>query len=381
MSLILDDMKNVAGIDREGMCKIAERFPEQCEDAIKVSKTLMLPKEVKISNTLLMNYGKARNILVVGMGGSAIVGNLLKDWLRKTLPIPIEVCRSYHLPAYADRNTLVLTVSYSGNTEETLSAYLEAVERGCMTISFTSGGLLQEFSEELGVPLVRLPKGYPPRSAIAYLFFPLVSSLEKLKLIGSTEEVNEAVTVVAKLRDEIKSEIPISLNPSKKIAMALEGSIPFICGFDFYESIALRLKTQFNENSKTLANVEFFPELNHNEIVGWTGLKDLTKRFSVILIRDRQEEAEIKTRIDMTRRLVFDKGAKNVLEIQARGLGKLARMLSAMYIGDFASIYLAILYRTNPTTIKVIEELKKHLGEKTNKNRKLREKVERLKTG
>ncbi|MFH0896747.1 MAG: SIS domain-containing protein, partial [Candidatus Bathyarchaeota archaeon] len=259
--------------------------------------------------------------------------------------------------------------------------YLEAMERGCMTVSFTSGGLLQEFSKELGVPLVRLPAGYPPRSAIAYLFFPLVISLERLNLINPRNELNEVVEVVKKLRDEIRAETPLHLNSSKKLAVGLEGSIPFICGFDFYESIAIRLKTQFNENSKTPAKAESFPELNHNETVGWTGLKALTKNFSIILIRDSREETEIKTRIDVTRRLVFDRGAKNVLEIQTRGTSKLARMFSAMYIGDFASIYLALLYGIDPTPVAVIDELKRELGSKVNKSIELKEKLESVKAG
>ena len=381
MSTILDNLKRIADIDKDGMCRVVERFPEQCEDAINITRDLKIQKEVKIAGKLPIKYGKPRNIVVVGVGGSAIGGNLLKDWLKNTLPVPIEVCRSYHLPAYVNEKTLILVVSYSGNTEETLSAYLEAIEKGCMTIAFTSGGLLQRFSEEFGTPLVRLPTYYPqPRSAIAHLFFPLISPLEKLKLIPSVgEEVKEAVTVVTKLREEVRPEAPVSVNPSKRLAIDLKGSIPFVCGFDLYEGVALRIKTQFNENSKIPAKAEFFSELNHNEIVGWTGVDGLTKNFAVILIQGDQEPTEYRTRIDITRKLVFDKGAKNVLEIRAKGKGRLARMLSAMYVGDFASVYLAILYQINPTPVAIIDELKRQLEEKVNKTRELKEKFEKLK--
>jgi len=379
MGSILDDLKIIADIDREGMCKIVGCFPEQCEDAITISRGLTIPREVKITDKVSIKYGRPRNIIVAGMGGSAIGGNLLKDWLRDTLPISIEVCRGYHLPAYADEETLVLVVSYSGNTEETVSACLDAIEKRCMTVVVTSGGLLQEFSEEFGVPLVRLPRGYPPRSAVAYLFFPLASSLEKLRLIHPIEEeVKEAVAVVAELRDEVRPETPVPLNPSKRLAIGLEGSIPFVCGFDLYESVALRMKTQLNENSKTPAKAEFFPELNHNEAVGWTGLKSLTRSFSVVLIRDDQEPVEIKTRMDVTRRLIFEEGAKDVLEIRARGRSRLARMFSAMYVGDFASIYLAVLYEVDPTPVAIIDELKRQLEEKLKKGRELSERFERL---
>jgi len=361
------------------MCKIAEQFPEQIKDAITTSKTLTVPEKLEMQGKLSLKYGRPKNIIIAGMGGSAVGGNLLKDWLRSRLKIPIEVHRGYHLPAYADEKTLVLVVSYSGNTEETLSAYLEALEKRCMILAVTSGGLLREFSEKLGIPLAKLPEGYPPRSAIAYLFFPMVAALQKLEKMPFIEdEVKEAVAVVTKLREEIKPQTRTTLNPSKRLALGLKGSIPFVCGFDFYESVALRMKTQFNENSKTPAKVEFFPELNHNETVGWTGLPRLPRNFSVVLIRDDQEAIEIQTRIDITRRLVFDKCAKKVLEVRARGKSILARMFSTMYIGDFASIYLAVLYQINPAPVQIIDELKTQLIEKIDINKKVRDQFRTL---
>ena len=373
MNSILDDQNKIVDIDTEGMCKIVDRFPEQCQDAINISRSLTIPKKIKIANQSYLKYGDPKNILVVGMGGSAIGGDLLKDWLRDSLPIPIEVCRTHHLPAYVDENTLVLAVSYSGNTVETLNAYLDAIKRKCMTFAFTSGGLLLEFSTKLGVPVLKLPTGYPPRSAIAYLFFPLISVLDKLKLINRIEgEVNEAITVVTKIRDEINPEVPVSRNLSKTIATEMGGHIPCVCGFDFFESVALRMKTQFNENSKILAKVESFPELNHNVVVGWVGQKDLTSNFFVILLRDEQETEEMRTRIDTTKKLVFEMSGSKVFEIRAKGKGRLAKMLSTMYVGDFASIYLAILRRVNPTPVSIIDKLKGYLEQKANKSEELR---------
>jgi glucose/mannose-6-phosphate isomerase len=341
----------------------------------------MIPKKVNISNNLNIRYKRPKNIIIAGMGGSAIGGDLLKDWLRNELQVPIEVCRNYHLPAYAGKETLVLAVSYSGNTEETLSAYLEAVHKQCMTVAFTSGGLLQKFSQELGVPFLRLPSGYPPRGAIAYLLFPLMASLKRFKLIHTDEEeIKEAVAVVTDVSGEVKPSTPTALNPSKRLAIGLKGSIPFVCGFDFYESVATRMKTQFNENSKVPAKTEHFSELNHNETVGWTGSTDLPRNFSIVLIRDEQEPIEIRTRVDFTRSLVLDRSAERVLEVRARGKGRLARMLSVMYVGDFASIYLAILYGVDPTPVLIVDELKRKLEEKTNKTMELMERFKRLKT-
>jgi len=375
MSTILDDFVKIKAVDKSDMCSILLKLPEICEDAIKRAERFTIPDEVKITDNLTIKYQKPKKILVVGMGGSAIGGDLLKDWLRETLPIPIDVCREYSLPAYADEETLVLVSSYSGNTEETLSMFLEALEKRCMTISITSNGSLLDFNETLDLPFVKLPTGYPPRSAIPYLFFPLVISLKKLGILsGVNGEIREAITVLKQVREEIKPENPTLQNIAKQIANGVKGSIPFVCGFGFYRSIALRIKTQFNENGKTPAKSETFPELNHNETVGWTGFRELTKNFCVILIRDNREPLEIRTRIDVTRKLVFDSGAKNVLEIYARGVAKLARMLSVMYIGDFASVYLGVLYGFDPTPVKIIDELKLQLGKKMNKAEELKDK-------
>ena len=374
MSEILDNLEKIKTIDKSDMCSILLKLPEICEDAINRAEQLVIPNEVKISDQLTIKYQKPKKIIVSGMGGSAIGGDLLKDWLRETFPIPIEVCREYTLPAYADENTLVLVSSYSGNTEETLSMYLEALKKRCMTISITSNGSLFDFNKTLGLPLIKLPTGFPPRSAIPYLFFPLVISLKKIGLLsGINDEISEAITILKQVRAEIHPKNLTLQNIAKQIAREVKDSIPFVCGFGFYRSIALRIKTQFNENGKTSAKSEIFPELNHNETVGWTGLKKLTKTFTVLLIRDKRELLEIKTRIDVTKNLIFNNGAKTVLEIYARGVSKLARMLSVMYIGDFASVYLGILYGFDPTPVKIIDELKLQLGKQVNKAEELRE--------
>lgn len=378
MSAPLDNLEQIKAIDKEAMLDLELKFPENSKDAIKRAEYLVIPKKVKVTDKLTIKYRKPEKIIIAGMGGSAIGGQLLKDWLKDTLPIPIEVCRAYNLPAYADEETLIFFSSYSGNTEETLSMFLEALERGCMIISVTSNGLLHEFNKKLGLPFVKLPVGCSPRSALPYLFFPLIISLKKIGILtGVDGEIQEAITVLKKVRQKIKPTTPTSRNLAKKIAKGIMGSIPFICGFGFYQGVAVRIKTQFNENGKTPAKVEFFPELNHNETVGWTELKKLTKNFSVILIRDKKEPQEIKTRIEITKKLVFNDGAKNVLEIHAEGIGKLARMLSTLYIGDFASIYLGILYNFDPTPVKIIDELKRHLSKGVFKYKEFKNRFEK----
>jgi glucose/mannose-6-phosphate isomerase len=381
LASLLDDVERIQRIDRDGMRTLLERFPEFCDDALKRAHALEIPPQITLSGSRIIQYTRPKTIIVAGMGGSAIGGSLLKDWLQDILLLPIEVPRSDSLPAYADQDTLVFVVSYSGNTEETVSCFVEALERGCMIIALTSGGVIQDYCHGLDVPLVRLPGGYPPRSALPYLLLPLATALRQLGVLPSLDaEVADALAVLRTVRAEVKPETPVSRNPAKRIALGLEGHIPLIIGAGFYGSVALRLKSQFNENSKTPASTEDFPELNHNVIAGWTERRDLTQNFSVILLRDLQEPSMTRARIEATRDLVLDKGAAQVLEIWSRGKGRLARMLSALYVGDYTSFYLATLYGVDPTPIPVISELKRRL-EKGGTKRALHKKYAVLTTG
>jgi len=379
MNGILDDLEGMKRIDREGMGAILERLPEHCEDALGAAVNLKIPRRLKITEKLVIRYKKPEKIVFAGMGGSAIGGDLLKGWLRRSLPIPTEVCREYTLPAYADEETLLFVTSYSGNTEEALSCLVEGVRRRCMIVAISSDGVLRELSEKTRIPLVPLPGGYPPRSALPYLFFPLVIVLEKLGVVPKMgREVDEALTVLKEVREELRLETPVLENPAKKIATRLQGHIPLITGFGCYVSVARRMKTQFNENSKTPAKSEAFPELNHNEVVGWTRRGRLTQTYCVLLLRDPDEAPEIKTRIEVTKSLVFKDGAADVLEIWPRGQGILARMLSTMYVGDFASFYLALLYGVNPTPVAIIDELKKQMRDQVDKVGELRRQFDGL---
>ncbi len=381
MSSILDDEIRIAAVDTFNMRRIAEKFPELCEDALALCRDLKIPNKVQVNSRATIVYSRPREVIVIGMGGSAIGGDLLKGWVRDRFNSPIEVCREYNLPKYAGPNTLVIAISYSGNTEETLNSFVEAVERGCMTFSVSSGGLLEEFNHTLGLPHLRVPSTYPPRSALPYLFFPMTASLHRLGALSNFDvEAAEAIGTLQNIREEICTTSPSETNPSKKLAIDMEGLIPMVCGFGPFEAVASRIKSSFNENSKTPAKAEFFPEINHNETTGWSGLRKLTKTFGVVLIRSDDEPPEIRTRIEVTRELVLIDGAGKVVEIWAKGSNRLGKMLSAMYVGDFASIYLGILYGIDPTPISVIDNLKSRLKKKHNRAAELSERVKELKS-
>ncbi len=368
MVTILDNQERVKEVDRSNMLSHLVQTPDYCRDAIKRSEQTSVPTKVK-----------PKNIVIVGMGGSAIGGEILQDWLREELPIPIEVCRDYILPAYVNKDTLVFANSYSGNTEETLSAFLAAVHRKCTTIAITSGGNLLSFSKKLQVPHVTIPNHLPPRVAIPYLFFPLPVVMEKMRILSNIgNELEEAIKVLERVGKANSPSVPTEDNKAKKLAHELIETIPVIYGFRQYGAIAHRLKTQFNENSKVPSKHDVFPELNHNSTVGWEAPETLTKKYSVILIRDPEEPSEIRNRIETTTALVLQK-AKKVLQIDAEGDGKLARMLSVLFIGDFASVYLAVLQNKDPTPVKIIDRVKRELAKKTSMKEKFEAELAGLK--
>jgi glucose/mannose-6-phosphate isomerase len=292
------------------------------------------------------------------MGGSGIGGDLLKDWARTKIAVPIEVNREYQLPQYAGKKTLVLITSYSGDTEESLGAFLDALKRKCMIFCVSSGGALLEHGERLKVPYLRVPGGMPPRAALPYLFVPLLIYLEKTGLAaGASEELNEALKLIEKISEDNSPEKLSQENFSKTLALNISQTVPVVYGYGVYRSVAMRFKQQFNENSKAPAKWEVFSELNHNEIVGWEIADELSKCFSSIFIRDKAEPAEIRSRIEITEELVAKAGLE-VFEVPVQGKSSLAKMLSTVCIGDFTSVYLAFLRGVDPTPVKTINYLK-----------------------
>lgn len=304
---------------------ILRGFPEQIEEAVG------LVKDVRIK-------GAVSNILICAIGGSGIGGDLLKDYLKKELKIPIIVNRDYSIPEFVDKNTLVFVVSYSGNTKETLSAYKEAESKKAKIIAITSNGKLSKICRNY----VLVPGGIPPRFALAYLFFPMLIVLQKLRLIkNKNKDIKKVITVLKKFR-------PIK---AKNLARSLYKKIPVIYASENYRAVVYRWKTQFNEDSKCFAIANVIPELDHNEIEA-----ELNKNFEIVLIRDMKDSPEIKKQTNATKSII---GPIN--EIYVEGKGLLAKMFYAIYLGDYVSCYLALLNKKDPMKIKKIDKLKRKL--------------------
>ncbi len=345
----LDNLLEIRRVDKSNMLYSCVEASKHYEEA------------ARLANAISIDYPKPETIVVAGMGGSAIGGELLKDWARDRIAVPIEVCREYSLPEYAEKSTLVFVVSYSGETEETLSVFLDALKRGCMIVCLSSGGILQEFAKKLNIPYSCIPQGMTPRAAIPYLFIPLPIMLEKIGSVSNVaSEISETIKILKQISDSNSPEKLSRENFCKQLASKICSTIPVVYGFGIYRAVAQRLKTQFNENSKVPAKWEFFPELNHNEIVGWEVENDLAKHFSLIFIRDNEETKPIRQRIEITKELISKKSRK-IFEIQSIGKSRLAKMSSVICIGDFTSVYLAIIRGIDPTPVKSITLLKERM--------------------
>lgn len=367
MATILDQPKKIKEIDKSNMLRHCMKTADYCQKAVQLAMQIKLPKKVK-----------PQHIMILGMGGSGIGGEILRDWLRDDFSIPIEVCSDYTLPAYANKDTMVFAISHSGDTEETLSAFVDAIRRRCITMTITSGGHLLSFSKKLQLPHITIPKHFPPRVALPYTFFPLPVVLNRIGVVSNMlVEIEETIRNLRKVSEENSPEIPTEDNPAKKLALELEGTIPIVYGFRQYGAIAHRLKTQFNENSKVPSSYDVFPELNHNETVGWEASENFTKNFSLILIRDHNEPPEVKHRIEMTKLHALKKAHK-ILEIYATGETKLAKMFSVLHIGDLVSVYLAILRNVDPTPVVTINKIKTEMKKKFDIAKKLEAEIEAL---
>ena len=352
----LDNIEKIRDLDKSGMYDKIYDFPEQMEQALEIGQ------EIDIDGR---KSGKIENIIVAGMGGSAIGGDLVRSYLNDSLTVPFFVCRNYSLPGFANNKTLVIISSYSGNTEETLAAMQEAIEKGCSVICLTSGGKIGQLAQKRGFACGILPPGYPPRAALGFSFVPLLMIMSKLGLCPDPQsDLAEVAAGLKSYRARYSMETIADQNPAKKLAEKLHGRIPVIySGPERLDAVATRWKGQICENAEMPAFCNVFPEFNHNELVGWHILGDFRKSAIVVYLRDNDDHGRIKTRMEIVRE-VLTREKIEIVDIFSQGDFVLGRMFSLIQLGDFASYYLAILNNVDPTPVKVIDYLKDRLAQK-----------------
>ncbi|MFH1563762.1 MAG: bifunctional phosphoglucose/phosphomannose isomerase [Nitrospirota bacterium] len=331
-------------IDKSNMYQVLKKFPEQLTKAIEFAK------DVK-------NTGPINKIVIAGMGGSALPGDILKIYLSDTTTrqasFPVELSREYSLTTTVDQNTLVFVSSFSGNTEETIASLDEALEKKAKIVIVTAGGKLEELSKKYNIPMVKIIKESPtfqPRAATGYFFGIFVSVLANSGIIKDrSNELIELRNFLAKINFE---------DNAIELAQKLVDHIPIIYTTTKYESCVARIiKIKFNENSKVQAFFNVFPELNHNEMVGWTNIKG---KYHFLIIEDVEDDERNKKRMQIFKEILREKNL-DFTSLTMQGNTILEKIFSTLYLFDFVSYYLALAYKVDPTPVDIVEGFKQAL--------------------
>lgn len=346
--MLLDDSHKIQELDPQGMVEDLDTFPDQCEEAVSIGRKQEFPFDLR----------EFDRVVVTGMGGSGIIGDLLS----RLLDLPVETNRGYKLPRTVRADDLLIAVSYSGNTEETLSALRDGLHRGMRAICLTTGGEMESLCLEESVPLIKIPTGHQPRASTGYMLFPLLKIFDEAGLAG-TLEINKLLEEIEELAESWNSLVDSEDNPPKRLAREFKGKIPIIYGTKANtEVVAYRWKTQINENAKQPAFWNVFPELNHNETVGYELGSELMERGKVITLRNGLELERNELRMEIMEGLFNDEGIEYSL-VQAPEGDKFTKIIGQIYFGDYFSAYLALLNEVDPSPVRLIESFKRRLKE------------------
>lgn len=349
----IDYAQRISALDSHDMYGVLRGVPQQAKTGMEIGNAVNL---TAIDTTAI------RNVVICGMGGSAIGGDILRVFAETLAPVPISVTRGYAVPQFIDANSLVMVLSYSGGTEESLSAYADARARGAQCIVITSGGALLEKARADDVPAAVIPGGLAPRSALGYLFFPLLVLAARLDILDIEKSVMDTVVDSLESATEQYAAYGADDNPARSIAEKLPGRLPVIYAAQKgLDAVLTRWRCQIEENAKMLSYTNVFPEMNHNEIVGWEQNPDLLSRIAVIVLHDRDDMPQIRKRIAVTLDLIRPL-AGEITEIYADEDHPLARVLGLICLGDWVSFYLAMATGTDPYPIEKINRLKSELA-------------------
>ncbi|MGH9224548.1 MAG: bifunctional phosphoglucose/phosphomannose isomerase [Acidimicrobiales bacterium] len=334
-------------LDTEGMLDAAARLPEQMMEAAERARGLdSLPEREEIEN-----------VVFIGMGGSAIAGDILVNSAGPYLPVPVLVFRSYHVPAFVGEGSLVFAVSFSGNTEETIEAVSEAALQGARIVAITRGGELAHRAASWDATVIGIPDGIPqPRAGVGALAVPPLVVLEEMGLFPGASHWIELAAEQATVR---RDRLARPGNHAEDLARRIGRTLPLVYGGGGLGAVAAhRWKTQINENAKVPAFWNTHPELCHNEVVGWGQHGDLTRQaFTCVNLRHDFEHPQVMERFRIVSE-IMQEVVSDIHEVQAEGEGELAQMLDLMLFGDFVSIHLALQEGIDPGPVPVLDEIK-----------------------
>ena len=347
---VIETVERIKKADPESMLDRIKELPRQVRDAWAIAQRASVPPA----------YGDVRSIVVAGMGGSAIGGDLAAALVAVELKTPMSVHRDYGLPAYVGRDSLVIASSYSGNTEETLSSFEEARKRGAKVIAITTGGRLAELATAAGFPLVTFSYAARPRATLGYSLTLVLGVLSRMGLVRDLAgEIDGALADVAKLQERVHEGA--RTNEAKKLAAALAGKIVFVYGAGAMGVMARRVKGQWNENAKNWAAYDVLPELDHNGVVGFPLPPIAKQALAVLILRSSQDLGRHRVRWEVTKELLDQAGIEHH-SLETPGTTALSEVLQMTYVTDHVSFYVALLNGADPSPNKSIDFLKDRLA-------------------
>jgi glucose/mannose-6-phosphate isomerase len=348
----LDNPQVYKQYDPQDMLTHIHNVPELCRQAWQMATSFALPPD----------YSRINKVVVLGMGGSAIGGDLVASLVAAEANLPIFIQRSYDLPAFVDDETLIIASSYSGMTEETLSAFRQALNTNSKKLVITTGGKIKELAQEKGIPVFSFNYKAQPRAALPFSFLPILNFIQRLGFVNDkSADFSEMVDVLEQLSREINESIPFSRNRAKQLAQELYGKLAVIYGAGITTEVAHRWKTQINENSKAWSFHEAFSELNHNAVVGYQFPPELASKILVVMLQSSHLPPPILRRYRITSQ-ILEKADVSFSLIEGSGKSPLAQIMNLVLFGDYVSYYLAILNKTDPTPVETIDFLKGELG-------------------
>jgi glucose/mannose-6-phosphate isomerase len=349
---VLDRVTAMRRYDAAGMLGSIAALPDQLRDGWQRSRQLELPE----------SHRGRRSVALLGMGGSAVGGDLVRAVLGDRLRVPLVVVRDYELPAWVRPDALVVASSYSGATEETISALGAALERRCPVAIIATGGPLRDVAQRAGLPLLAFPGGGQPRAAAGYSLSLLGGLLERAGLVELDDAAIEAAAAHAETAVRACApEVPTSDNPAKRLAWSLVDRLPVVEASGFLAVVARRWKTQLNENSKTMAVHEELPEATHNTVVGYAQPESVRDHLYFVFLRSTLDHPRNEVRARLSRELL-EAGAFGSEEVRIEGNGRLAQAAWAIVLGDYVSTYLAFLYGLDPSPVENIAFIKERMS-------------------
>ena len=351
----LDAFESFAGLDKENMLAHIDGLPDQLAQAWDLGFKLPLPEEMN----------QVRQVVIAGMGGSAIGADLCSAYISSICQVPVVVHRDYELPFWAQGpQTLVIGSSHSGNTEETLSSFQRAAESGCQRLAICTGGKLSRLAQESGAALWTFSHQGQPRAAVGYSFGLLLALFTRLGLIpDQAQALSEAVAAMRRQQDELRIETPVVNNLAKRLGGQLMERYVVVFGSGLMAPVARRWKGQISEVAKAWAQFEYLPEADHNTLAGIFYPEEALSRLVAVFLLAESEHPRNRLRTELTRKTLMLEGI-NTDSIRARGENALAQMWTALHLGDYTSYYLAMAYGVDPTPIASIEGFKREMSER-----------------